>query len=1055
MRTRFLLSFLLLGSIWPTLAQRTSGITPHVVLPPQPTCFLAPAPIAGSYRFRLDSLLTALNKSQVPTGILYDRVFPLARLDVFGQRPAADTSRFAHFLQANQELWQASYTCTGLGSPTDIRTRAAAQQKSGIVPLGLLHYRFNLLDTLAVQHNLLSQPDGEGGALYDVAGRPQSPYLTRETLVAAALVESVPAGTIQFKLPTSLRFDNTGNAVQSLTLDFNDGTSPATLLPGGAGVYKSYATGGEYFIQLTAHFADGSSKVTYTSLQVTGQAAFSRNSDPNFQPIPTCNPAADERVPLTASIPYTDYEGNSYSGFGEVTTYFANCANRQLTKPVIMLDGIDFGGIEQRHGVVVYSDFLNYYDQGTPKRLGEELRATGHDMLILDFPDANGAEYIQRNAFVLIQLIQNVNADLRSRSSTPEPLTVIGPSMSGLVSRYALAYMEQKYNDVNDPATYHKPEWNHNTRLWISFDSPQLGANIPIGDQQWLNYYAQVFDVEAAKKNLENALDRPASREMLVHHYRSTSQTVSGDPAFRDRFQTELDNLGMPAQLRRIAVVNGSLTGVRQDWLNRPASGCDQAFSFESRTGTVRLFYLKFLTINPLSHRTLSRSEVNFSPDYGQSCATFHGTASYFGANGPTTSRYNTTQGRAGSIGYDTAPGSWRDTQATLAKEGTQTNAPVSGFFQNLFLGGLNGASITTEFFNVVGKHCFIPTVSALALTNPNRDLGQNLSGIDLVCSGETPFDSYFAPSQNEEHVTITSGNALYLKNEINGVTPVPVFTTAPPAMCPGSRATFSVAAECTRAGQPATTYTWTPGTGLTLVSGQGTATVVVEAVAGYTGTTTVQVVATRTGYAASAPVERRVVVTNGSLVITDLPVQRGSAPAPGPALPAGKPGSTNITCSQNINLIATGLNVVPPYTMVVTTYRPMGAGTHTYSISDGAFQVTVYDNDIRIQLSATSTCTGALITSNRYFVSGCAGRPAPAAYPNPADTELNLTAPETGDATVPRTAVLYNAQGREVRRNNQALESRLSTADLPEGLYYLMVTQQGQVTRSQIRVQH
>ena len=249
MRTRFLFSLLLLSSGLSSLAQQAPGtqgaraVVP--VEPPTPTYI--PPPIPGSYRYRMDSLLTTLNKTQVPTAILYDRVFPLARLDVFGQT-AADTSRFEHFLQANQELYYASYSYTGLDASANLRERAAQQQQAGIVPIGLLHYRFNLLDTLAVQNNQFSQPGGNGGALYDVAGRSGSPYLTRETLVAAALVESAPAGTVQFKLPTNFRFDNTGNAVQSLTLNFNDGTPSATLLPGGAGVYKSYSAAGNYFI---------------------------------------------------------------------------------------------------------------------------------------------------------------------------------------------------------------------------------------------------------------------------------------------------------------------------------------------------------------------------------------------------------------------------------------------------------------------------------------------------------------------------------------------------------------------------------------------------------------------------------------------------------------------------------------------------------------------------------------------------------------------------------------------------------------------------------------
>ncbi len=1068
MRTRFLFLLLLLGSSLPGRAQRTAAVSQAVVQPPQPEpCFLAPAPAAESYRFRLDSLLTALNKAQVPTGILYDRVFPLARLDGFGQA-VADTSRFEHFLQANQELWYAAYTCTGLRSPTDVRILAAGQQKAGLVPIGLLHYRFNLLDTLAVQNGLFSQPGGEGGALYDVAGRTQSPYLTRETLVAAVLVESVPAGTVQFKLPTFLRFDNTGNAVQSLTLEFNDGTPPATLLPGGAGAYKLYTTGGEYIIQLTAHFADGSSKATFTRLLITGQTTFARNVDRDtFPTLNTCNSTSDERIPLTASIPYTDYEGNTYAGYGAVTTYYAHCNNRQLTKPVIMLDGIEFGGANQRVGIDIYSDFLNYRDQGAPKRLGEELRAVGNDILVLDFPDANGAEYIQRNAFVLIQLIQNVNADLRSRSSMPEQLTVIGPSMGGLVSRYALAYMEKKFNDANDPATYHRPEWNHNTRLWISFDSPQLGANVPIGDQQWLAYYALIVEVEAALNNLKD-VDTPASKEMLVHHIRSTSQYVAGAPDFRDRFQNELNDLGMPAQLRRISVVNGSLAGIRQDWLTsaRKANGCDQAFSFEAKTGAVRLFYIKYLTYTPPMPTSLSSSEVHFSADYGQSCLTFSGRA----LARPYITRY--TIGRPSSVSYDVAPGSWRETQATIAAEGTSTNARIDGFFQNVFLGGfLSRPSQTATFYNVIGKHCFIPTVSALALTNPNRDLGQNLSGTNLVCSGETPFDSYFAPTQNEEHITVTAANAAYLKMEIGNQTPTPVFTAAPEALCPGGgpAATFTVEPECSRqnaAGQPLfpVVYDWTISGPAEFVGipnsqtlfGAGNSQNVVGTAA--SGTVTLTVVARRAGAAASAPLVRILSVTRGELAFFGIPDQRAAATAQPVAKTAD--ASPQFGCSPiTVYITPVGLSVALPYTVTKTTFRPSGQvlARTSFSVTNQLFSVSIRDST-ELVLTGTSLCDGQPVTSDvlPYEAVVCRTNTPeqPAAYPNPADAVLTLTAPNATAAPGPRTAALYNAQGREVRRTRPH-EAQLTTADLPTGLYYLVVEQAGHVTRSQIRVQH
>src|SRR5476651_70080 len=101
----------------------------------------------------------------------------------------------------------------------------------------------------------------------------------------------------------------------------------------------------------------------------------------------------------------------------------------------------------------------------------------GYDLIFVTYEqyDYNGvhidggADYIQRNAYTLVKIIQDINSKLVASGSS-EKLVVVGPSMGGLISRYALTYMEQHSLD-------------HNTRLWVSFDSPHLGANIPIGDQ--------------------------------------------------------------------------------------------------------------------------------------------------------------------------------------------------------------------------------------------------------------------------------------------------------------------------------------------------------------------------------------------------------------------------------------------------------------------------------------------------------------------------------------------------------------------------------------------
>ena len=48
--------------------------------------------------------------------------------------------------------------------------------------------------------------------------------------------------------------------------------------------------------------------------------------------------------------------------------------------------------------------------------------------------------------------------------------------MGGLIARYGLSFMEQN-------------SMNHETRLYISFDSPHLGANIPVSFQYLINYF--------------------------------------------------------------------------------------------------------------------------------------------------------------------------------------------------------------------------------------------------------------------------------------------------------------------------------------------------------------------------------------------------------------------------------------------------------------------------------------------------------------------------------------------------------------------------------------
>ena len=346
------------------------------------------------------------------------------------------------------------------------------------------------------------------------------------------------------------------------------------------------------------------------------------------------------------------------------------------------------------------------------------------------------------------QLIKMVNDSLVANNST-EKLVVVGPSMGGLVSRWALKELENE-------------GYNHNTRLWISFDAPQQGANIPLS-LQFLAEYGNKYS------SLEK-LNRAAAKQMLVHHYLNnhvieTTYVIGipiykygadgGAPGFRDRFKNELSNLGYPnptnniSKTRKIALVNGGKTGILNgnpgqyvayvhNWMNSfpwgnagfgdlnfsNNSGINQVFKFRKRTGLT---------------------------------------------SWETTYRYVNSNVAIGS--YDIAPG------CIIPMTGTYA---IGGPLNSIWVDGIRIDGNITQY---VDKFTFMPTKSTLDFKGINPLLSERLCDRDLVATHETPFDAYYAPENNEEHVELNTTNVAWLINELNGSlgnNPTPVTCTSP-----------------------------------------------------------------------------------------------------------------------------------------------------------------------------------------------------------------------------------------------------------------------------------
>ncbi|MAZ73114.1 MAG: hypothetical protein CMC70_08185 [Flavobacteriaceae bacterium] len=417
---------------------------------------------------------------------------------------------------------------------------------------------------------------------------------------------------------------------------------------------------------------------------------------------------------ITATIGYQGYdETQEYFGQGEFEI-FLDVVDGVLDKPIILLDGFDPGDARDINGLYNSLAFGG-------ENLADIVRNEGFDIVVLNAPlyttdgkDIDGgADFIQRNAMVLIELINFLNEE----KVGDEELVVLGPSMGGLIARYGLAFMEE--NDIP-----------HETRLFISFDSPHKGANIPISLQYLINYLAQEIGDAQAIAIVDEVLNSPAAKEMLYDHLLGhlldgsptqqdpTKLLPAGAPDFRDAFQAELDALGFPQNVRNVTMINGTDNG--------------------TTTGMAGMQLVD--TTLDLGSGITADVNLHFTPEANQTI--------------------NVTFFESFFIGFpvDTFEA---DAQALATIDGVDA-APGGVSFISNALGGGGGNPAIQAFIDALeqDQFSFIPTISALALETEN----DWYASPDLT---DSPFVNFHIPTTNERHVQPTEQNIAFALAEI------------------------------------------------------------------------------------------------------------------------------------------------------------------------------------------------------------------------------------------------------------------------------------------------
>ncbi len=460
-------------------------------------------------------LMAMVDATTVPSGILAAPP----------QSPALDRARgIPSDPPLNRQGWREVYfnlhrgglsAAASLPPLASIEDRAKQVRQTGAIPLAIAHYRYHAPNDMFV--NRMRHYVEQGGAPPAASrDKPEAVLEQRNAFFAAPLLEPeynlfTPAEPVhrglaaRFVVPSSLYLSNTGQPPTQIEVDPGDGKG-----------YRKVALDQPFD---TTYASPGTKQIRVRAS--TGGEALECSAD--MQTVAAAAPPFQEYWKLTSTIRYenTTPTGHAWVYYGQ--------GHAAIENPLIVAEGFPGGYCLDKLWSVLNA-------QG----FATNILKKGYDLIILGFDE--GTSYIEANAGVAIAAIQKAIGERQGST----PLVVGGASMGGLITRYALTYMEANYMD-------------HQTRLYFSFDSPHLGALVPASAMYFASYYALVSD---AASQANEKLTSPAAQEMLIYSLASYSTTPVAPSALRTTMVGNLRNLGnMPKKCRNIGVANGTGNG--------------------------------------------------------------------------------------------------------------------------------------------------------------------------------------------------------------------------------------------------------------------------------------------------------------------------------------------------------------------------------------------------------------------------------------------------------------------------------------------------------------
>ena len=617
----------------------------------------------------IDYFFGNLNSEYITTGILIDQSFNEDEILIQSQTTERSL-KSEDIWNFYNTLYHAQYKTDVFEAPKVIQSTAEKIYEAGAIPIGLININFNGLKEDAVKNGAIVIGDNK---LIDNSSPSNSAYYEKTLIAASPLYHFSNSTTCSFIVSSKL-FKTTGADIESIAIDFGDGIGKQSIT---------------YDEKILVKYKEGGIKKIQIIIEAGGQE-YSFTSQFFVSPASLVMPDHIE-ILSDGSRAYIEYGCNN---------------DNKLMKPYIFVEGLNFQSSEYpdtdyRFGSFGWDNFRSGRDfpgvepplklQYIPEVI-DRLKSDGFDIILIDFKD--GAGDIKHNANILIQFINWANNEL-SNNNSDNNLVIAGASMGGVVSRYALSKMEQT-------------DQNHNTRMFISIDSPQNGANIPIGDQGLISFFSvfdEIVDERPELKDAKEKLQKMAPKQLLHYHFEYGDWHYE---LMNDQYYT------FPTKPYSISISNGSISANSQGF-----SAGDKLLDIDKK----------------ISKYGILVARIQGEPRAISDGSTFLWAKVYILTSGTTTIEYTCN----GCKPYDSSPGAKRYTNKAIGDE-------------------------------IYPNHCFIPSVSSLDIANDpfwnisNSSLMDNYPYIRQENQDISPFDAFYMnpTGENENHVETTFENANF-----------------------------------------------------------------------------------------------------------------------------------------------------------------------------------------------------------------------------------------------------------------------------------------------------